>query len=67
MSSNQASFPVAGMARVRGVSQAGRHAWRGPLPSTQARADAAPLKRVRTVHASSQETHGAPRIQRRCA
>lgn len=62
MSSNQASFPIAGMARVLGVSQAGRHAWHGSLPSTQARADAAPPKRVLTVHASSQETYGAPRI-----
>jgi putative transposase len=50
------------MARVLGVSETGYHAWRHRSPSTHALADAALLKRVRTVHASSRETYGSPRV-----
>ncbi len=59
MSTNQALFPVASMARVLGVSTAGYYAWRNRPPSVHARADADLLKRVRTVHAMS---YGAPRV-----
>ena len=62
MSANQAVFPIATMARVLGVSEAGYHAWRHRPPSAHAIADAQLLKRVRTVHASSRETYGAPRV-----
>ena len=62
MSANQAMFPIAVMARVLGVSEAGFHAWRQRPPSAHAVADAALLKRVRTIHASSRETYGAPRV-----
>jgi putative transposase len=62
MSANQASFPIAAMARVLGVSKAGYYAWLQRPPSAHATADAALLKRVRTVHASSRQTYGAPRI-----
>jgi len=62
MSANQASFPIAVMARVLGVSEAGYYAWRQRPSSAHAVADAALLKRVRTIHASSRETYGAPRI-----
>ena len=62
MSANQAMFPIATMARVLGVSEAGYHAWRHRSPSAHAVADAALLKQVRTVHASSRETYGAPRV-----
>jgi putative transposase len=62
MSANQAMFPIATMARVLGVSEAGYHAWRHRPPSAHAIADAALLKQVRTVHASSRETYGAPRV-----
>ena len=62
MSANQASFPIATMARVLGVSESGFHAWRQRPASAHAAADAALLKRVRTVHASSRETYGAPRV-----
>jgi len=62
MSAHQALFPVAVMARVLGVSESGFHAWRHRQPSAHAVADAALLKRIRTVHASSRETYGAPRI-----
>ena len=62
MSANQACFPIAPMARVLGVSKAGYYAWLRRAPSVHAVADAALLKRVRTVHASSRQTYGAPRV-----
>ena len=62
MSANQACFPVAVMARVLGVSKAGYYAWLQRPPSCHAVADAVLLKRVRTVHASSRQTYGAPRV-----
>ncbi len=62
MSANRALFPIATMARVLSVSEAGYYAWRNRLPSAHALADAALLKRVRTIHASSRETYGAPRV-----
>ena len=48
MSAHQAVFPVAAMARVLGVSQAGFHAWRRRPVSAHAVADAALLKRARS-------------------
>ena len=62
MSANQATFPIVTMARVLGVSEAGYYAWRRRPPSAHAVSDTALLKRVRTVHASSRETYGAPRV-----
>ena len=62
MSVNQACFPIAAMARVLGVSKAGYHAWIHRPPSAHAIADEALLKRVRTVHATSRQTYGAPRV-----
>ena len=62
MSANQACFPVATMARVLGVSKAGFYAWVCRPPSSHSVADEALLKRVRTVHAGSRQTYGAPRI-----
>ena len=62
MSANQATFPVSTMARVLGVSKAGFYAWLRRRASAHAQADAALLKRIRTVHATSRETYGAPRV-----
>ncbi len=62
MSANQACFPIAPMARVLGVSKAGYYAWRHRSPSAHTAADVALLKRIRTVHASSRQTYGAPRV-----
>jgi putative transposase len=62
MSANQAMFPIATMARVLGVSPAGYYAWLRREPSARARADADLSKRVRTIHAVSRGTYGAPRI-----
>lgn len=62
MSANQADFPITVMARPLGVSKAGYYAWAGPRPSARRVADAALLKRIRTVHLGSHETYGAPRV-----
>ena len=62
MSANQAYFPVAIVARVFGASRAGFYAWRHRPPSLHAVADATLLKQVRTVHARSRQTYGAPRV-----
>ena len=62
MNANQATFPVSTMARVLGVSKAGFYAWLRRPASAQAKADATLLKRIRTVHATSRETYGAPRV-----
>ena len=62
MSTNQARFPVATMACVLGVSKAGFDAWLHRAPSAHAVADATLLQRVRTVHACSRQTYGAPRV-----
>jgi putative transposase len=62
MSANRAVFPIATMARVLGVSESGYHAWLCRAPCAHAIADAALLKRIRTVHTSSRETYGAPRV-----
>jgi len=57
MSATQAFFPISVIARVSSVSEAGFCAWRD-RPS-----DTALLQRVRTVHSSSRQTYGAPRVQ----
>lgn len=62
MSTNQASFPIAAMARVLGVSKAGYYAWHDRPPSAHARADTALLTRVRTIHITSRHLYGAPRV-----
>jgi putative transposase len=69
MSANQACFPICVMARVLGVSKAGCYAWRHRPPWAQARADEALLARIKTVHISSRQTYGAPRVhaERRAA
>jgi putative transposase len=58
----QATYPIATMCRLLGVSPAGYYAWRNRPPSAQSRSDAALLQRIRTIHASSHGTYGAPRI-----
>ena len=62
MRANQAVCPVAMMARVLGVSTAGYYVWVRRSSSARATADAELLKRIRTVHATSHGTSGAPRV-----
>lgn len=63
MRTNQAVHPIRTMARVLGVSASGFYAWRDRPPSDRQRGDAALLRRIRTIHAISHGTYGAPRVQ----
>ena len=62
MSAHQAVFPIATMARVLGVSKAGYYAWLRRPPSARAVADEVLMKRIRTIHVTSQGTYGVPRV-----
>ena len=62
MSAHRAAFPIATMCRVLGISSSGYYAWRTRSPSRRARTNAALSKTVRTIHAVSRGTYGAPRV-----
>ena len=62
MRANRARWPIATMARLLRVSSSGYYAWLEREPSKQACSDARLLSRIRTLHASSRGTYGAPRI-----
>ena len=50
------------MCRVLGISSSGYYAWAKRSPSRRARTNAALTKTVRTIHAVSRGTYGAPRV-----
>ncbi len=50
------------MCRLLEVSASGYHAWRDRPASARSQADAALLARIKTIHAASRRTYGAPRI-----
>jgi putative transposase len=62
MSAHQAQYPIRTMARVLRVSASGYYAWRGRPASCRATQDAALTRRIRTIHAGSRGTYGAPRV-----
>ena len=62
MRANRARWPIATMARLLRVSTSGYYAWLVREPSAHACGDAQLLSRIRTLHASSRGTYGAPRI-----
>ena len=62
MSANQATFPIATLCRVLGVSESGFYAWRQRAPSARRQRDAALLVAIRVSHARSDGTYGAPRV-----
>jgi putative transposase len=62
VSANQATYPVATMCRLLGVSTSGYYAWVKRTPSRRAQEDAALLAAIRAAHAASHGTYGAPRI-----
>lgn len=62
MSAHQAVYPIRTMARVLKVSASGYYAWRSRPASARATADADLTRRIRTIHAGSHGTYGAPRI-----
>ena len=62
MKANQATWPIATMARLLEVSASGFYAWRGRKPSAHARSDADLLARIQAIHTRSRGTYGMPRI-----
>jgi len=67
MKANRARWPIATMARLLGVSTNGYYASRVREPSKRSCSDAQLLARIRTLHASSRGTYGAPRIHEQLA
>ena len=62
MKANRATYPIATLCRVLGVSPSGYYAWL-PRPRSARRVlDAALLERIRAIHRKSRGTYGAPRI-----
>jgi putative transposase len=62
MKANQATWPIATMARLLKVSTSGFYSWLKRRPSAHALGDADLLGRIRAIHARSRETYGMPRI-----
>ncbi len=58
----KASYPVAMLCRMLGVSKSGYFAWRSRPPSERRRQDALLTEKIREVHSRSRETYGYPRI-----
>lgn len=65
VASERASFPVATMCRLLGVSTSGFWAWLGRGPSKRSVADAGLTEAIRAVHVRSRGTYGAPRVHAR--
>lgn len=62
MRAHQATYPIATMCRVLGVSTSGYYAWQQRRVSARKLADAVLTARIREIHARSRQTYGAPRI-----
>jgi putative transposase len=62
MSARQAMYPIRTMARVLKVSASGYYAWRSRPASARAAAGADLTRHIRTIHAGSHATYGAPRV-----
>lgn len=62
MSDNQATYPVATMCRVLGVSPSGYYAWTDRPTCRRAVRDADTLMEIRQIHTASKGTYGVPRI-----
>ncbi len=58
----RASYPVAMLCRMLGVSKSGYYAWRDRPPSRRTRRDALLTEKIREIHSSSRETYGYPRV-----
>jgi len=67
MRANRVRWPIATMARLLGVSTSGYYTWLVREPAMHTRSDAQLLARIRTLHASSRGTYGAPRIHAQLA
>jgi putative transposase len=58
----RASYPVAMLCRMLGVSKSGYYVWRGRPPSERRRQDAFLTEKIREIHSRSRETYGYPRV-----
>lgn len=58
----RAAHHLASLCRVLGVSRSGYHAWVRGRAGRRAAADAVLAERIRTIHAESRGTYGAPRV-----
>jgi putative transposase len=63
VSENRANYPIAVMCRVLGVSPSGYYAWVKRPPSSRSVMDAALSEKIRSAHAASKGTYGAPRVR----
>jgi putative transposase len=59
----KATYPIALLCRVLGVSRAGYYGWRRRPPSARAAADAAVTETICAIHRCSRGTYGAPRVR----
>jgi putative transposase len=62
VTAHQAEFKIATMCRVLGISSSGYYAWAKRAPSRRSQDNTALTKKVRTIHAVSRGTYGAPRV-----
>jgi putative transposase len=62
MSEHWTEHRIATMSRLLGVSASGYYAWKRREPSARKQANQVLLARLRTIHAVSRETYGAPRM-----
>ncbi|MBF9052470.1 IS3 family transposase, partial [Roseobacter sp. HKCCD9010] len=62
MTANQAEYSIQMMSRTLRVSRSGFYAYHSRPTSARQIADEALTKRIATIHKSSKETYGAPRI-----
>jgi putative transposase len=58
----KASYPIAVLCRMLGVSKSSYYAWRSRPPSERRRQDALLTEKIREIHSRSRETYGYPRI-----
>jgi putative transposase len=58
----RASYPVATLCRMLGVSKSGYYAWRTRPPSNRSRQDALLTEKIRQIHSRSRKTYGYPRV-----
>jgi putative transposase len=63
VSENRARYPIAVMCRILGVSPSGYYAWVKRPASARSLMDAALTAAIRTAHAGSKGTYGAPRLR----
>ena len=63
IAAEKASYPIALLCRLAGVSRAGYYAWWRREPSPRAQADTRLTEEIRAIHVASRHTYGAPRVQ----